>query len=851
MGNFILQNTEPTTTISQFLTSNIKYDGGALGNVPATTNSDFNTVLTDLNSTLASISSSFAGITGTGSKITKFTGASTIGDSLLSEAAKVVTLGGTTSTLNEFKINDSAKEVSLGVRGSGHSSGVTANGAQADAFVITGTGINGLNIIKNAGGGSEADYLRFYAGNTPTTTSRIHVTGKTSGAVEAGNVGINQEAPDKRLEVLDTSTQLRLTHTNASKFVDFTLDTNHDLLIKTSSTGQIKLQPTTDSVDFFQVLDADGGNPVLNVDATNERVGIGTAAPVETLDVRGSFRSTSVSIQDQGELKLLETTGGGTNYVSFRSPSTLAANTSYTLPTALPAITGYVLSSTDAGVMSWTPNTEPVVLYAIDLAELNAAFATLNAGTPKGGIIKLGADITLTGNQTWNFENGIEVVGGGNKIKMGAAGGTQYTITIQGVTGIFRSVQFFGDVDLADEASANNQACLIFNEATLVGFRILECEFFNLVGSTQASGTAYPVVFTATSVESYFEFSQIRIGTTYSGSFPLNKTKDYDSFKINYNDPSDATSGLRLMMRDWQNSAPGGGAYSSGNPDKKRWKGAKDSMRIKVDKGAAIDVDGKLPDNKRAFFHDNSVSLDQTSTFTNLEKYPYFDTSSEITTVAGSGAYLLGGNDINAYLVFTNAGATSPTIQPDSTIDLPIGSEIEIANHGAGTSTITRGSGVALYNPNGTDANYVIPNKYSEVKIKKIAADAWSVIASLGNITQAVAKTATADGTGTGTIADGTTFATITTADVAHIIILPKPIPGSIVWLGCEAESQAWELRSSAPSTIKINGGSGSNAESEINAGSSLVRCICVNATNWVVTEFATNGTESAGEAAA
>ena len=42
-----------------------------------------------------------------------------------------------------------------------------------------------------------------------------------------------------------------------------------------------------------------------------------------------------------------------------------------------------------------------------------------------------------------------------------------------------------------------------------------------------------------------------------------------------------------------------------------------------------------------------------------------------------------------------------------------------------------------------------------------------------------------------------------------------------------------------------------SNAESEINAGSSLVRCVCVNSTNWILTEFAANGTESAGEVAA
>lgn len=38
-------------------------------------------------------------------------------------------------------------------------------------------------------------------------------------------------------------------------------------------------QPTTDSTTFFQVLDADGGTPVFNVDTTNERVGINIENP--------------------------------------------------------------------------------------------------------------------------------------------------------------------------------------------------------------------------------------------------------------------------------------------------------------------------------------------------------------------------------------------------------------------------------------------------------------------------------------------------------------------------------------------------------------------------------------------
>ena len=39
-------------------------------------------------------------------------------------------------------------------------------------------------------------------------------------------------------------------------------------------------QPTTDSTTFFQVLDADGGTPLLNIDTTDERVIIGGDTPV-------------------------------------------------------------------------------------------------------------------------------------------------------------------------------------------------------------------------------------------------------------------------------------------------------------------------------------------------------------------------------------------------------------------------------------------------------------------------------------------------------------------------------------------------------------------------------------------
>ena len=94
------------------------------------------------------------------------------------------------------------------------------------------------------------------------------------------------------------------------------------------------------------------------------------------------------------------------------------------------------------------------------------------------------------------------------------------------------------------------------------------------------------------------------------------------------------------------------------------------------------------------------------------------------------------------------------------------------------------------------------------------------------------ANTATVAGATTGTIADAgmLQFVTVTSSDANHIIILPTPTPGTIVILRNGATG--YELRTSAPATIAINGGAGSNAESAI-AASTMVIAVCTTATTW------------------
>lgn len=97
----------------------------------------------------------------------------------------------------------------------------------------------------------------------------------------------------------------------------------------------------------------------------------------------------------------------------------------------------------------------------------------------------------------------------------------------------------------------------------------------------------------------------------------------------------------------------------------------------------------------------------------------------------------------------------------------------------------------------------------------------------------AVARTATADGLTTGTIADAglLQFVAVTAgSDANSIIVLPTPTPGRIVILNVGATG--FELRSSAPATIAINTGVGVNAESAIPANSTII-AICLTATAW------------------
>jgi hypothetical protein len=162
-----------------------------------------------------------------------------------------------------------------------------------------------------------------------------------------------------------------------------------------------------------------------------------------------------------------------------------------------------------------------------------------------------------------------------------------------------------------------------------------------------------------------------------------------------------------------------------------------------------------------------------------------------------------------------------------------------------GTSTATSATSAELSTLAGVTAGTVTASKAVVVDGSK---QVDTLKATVGFQNVAVARTATADGLTTGIIADGTAYVTVTSANADHIITLPTPTPGVMVALMNGATG--YELRSSAPATVAINGGAEADAESAITANT-LVTCRCTSATTWICMNQNTAGTVAATQVAA
>ena len=113
-----------------------------------------------------------------------------------------------------------------------------------------------------------------------------------------------------------------------------------------------------------------------------------------------------------------------------------------------------------------------------------------------------------------------------------------------------------------------------------------------------------------------------------------------------------------------------------------------------------------------------------------------------------------------------------------------------------------------------------------------------------GSQNSAVARTATADGTGTGTIAAGTSFVSVTSGNADHIVVLPAPVVGNSIMLHVAANG--YELRTNNPGSVKLNNVNGAGKELAV-AANTVIRCTCVSSTDWIAEKISNVGAPAGG----
>lgn len=142
----------------------------------------------------------------------------------------------------------------------------------------------------------------------------------------------------------------------------------------------------------------------------------------------------------------------------------------------------------------------------------------------------------------------------------------------------------------------------------------------------------------------------------------------------------------------------------------------------------------------------------------------------------------------------------------------------------------------------------IVPRSNNEGGIGT-AAKGWgasyfaSTVTSTGGVqSAATALTATDSGIA---IPAGTAVALINAdSDANHIVILPVPVVGNIINI-IETATTGYELRSSTPASIGINGGTASNGESAIAGAITYIKCVCVSSTSWICSQYDADGDES------
>ena len=287
----------------------------------------------------------------------EWTLAGTTGSQTIADGTTVTFGGGTTGLTYAVAAGvgvTTAGTLAVGHGGTGQTSytngelliGNTTGNTLAKATLTAGTGIT----ITNGAGSITID-----ADNNGTVTS-VDVSGGTTGLTFSGG-------PITASGTITMAGTLAIANGGTGQT---TATAAFDALAPTTTKGDIIVYNGTDNVRLAvgtngQALFADSAEASgLKWDTISASAG-GNNTEVQfnnsgllAGDADFTWDGTNLVIDSEGAIRLGD--AAGTEYVGFQAPTTITASQDYVLPTNYPGTSGFVLSSTTGGVLSWVSN---------------------------------------------------------------------------------------------------------------------------------------------------------------------------------------------------------------------------------------------------------------------------------------------------------------------------------------------------------------------------------------------------------------------------------------------------------------------------------------------------------------
>lgn len=228
--------------------------------------------------------------------------------------------------------------------------------------------------------------------------------------VDATNnrVGIKNTSPDVELDVDGT---VKVRNANSVQFGD------------ANNSNWVALKSPSVVPSNFTLTLPDSLPLATNLLTTNAAGTIGYSTGITYNDADDSLDLGAIKLTNQGSVRFYEDSTNGSEYIQLNAPASLATTNTYSLPSAYPAASGYVLSSDTSGILSWVTNAAG--------AAGGAAQIQYNDGT---GVLAADSDFTFQpGTNTMSVPNAIvtTLLDAQGDVNLGNA--ATDTVTITGV----------------------------------------------------------------------------------------------------------------------------------------------------------------------------------------------------------------------------------------------------------------------------------------------------------------------------------------------------------------------------------------------------------------------------------